>query len=930
MKPFRKKLISALLIMSLLFLLPADVFALQGNPDEMPAETAPVMSAGENADTSSLIRIRDTVFNINENASDWSNGSGWRNDLANHYIAFVNYNGSDTSLTTSEKEVTLAMSGLNRLGNISAGNHVNIIGTGILLLDGIEMAEGAELRIQPDTRVHAKGSVAVFLKQSGNIYTLLNRPDVPGILDEAYTVPANTALSLPSGTSLDLCAMAVKKEIYIDDTGKELTDIHYYVNENSSVVTTPDHGGTVTIETTAAQLTIPATSSLTVAEGAAVNLHEINYYNSKTVSKLTAGGTLNLFGTICGNKGTVAVQGGGILAGSGSVSDAFVYLDVTAATSDQIRYMTDNVIASVSSEKNWNPILDNSTLILQNVDTALGSLSVSGRSCIAYRKNTSVGSIAIADGGVLELLATGSIKDDAAMTLNGAVTGGSLRFGSGRFVIGAGCTITSNTGITSSVDEYDAIICDYTGALPVSDFPAVLTGQKAEELQKASADDIRLDSVYIAGTIWPWQYYSANIGSAKPGTDESRIKRGDNNAAPAEDILAAAGYQNLSDADNKIYFVEALGMDSDGRLSCDVYGIAEMIDLTNVYLLRTVVLTLRETAEGGGASTSTNTTYTGTGVLGNNTGSLLGGASTMIYKGTGRKEPDLNKDSNENNNNNNNNNNNSNNNNNNNNDNNNNNNNNNNNDNNNNNNNNNNNTNSNTNTNNNNGNNKTNNTGNNNTNNSRQNRAGRTGTGTTGIRTGGQASQSNARTGASRTVSENGTDSSDAAGGTGTGRSDAEETADAADGTGVLKPEKEAGRAGTSGTIEVVVEDVTYNSAAAGAPIYRKLSAWEGDKKITELTNSVRVTVPRAFGEKTGKALYAVFVDQNEEIFVFPVIYDKNKDKFQFDSGKTGNFVITALDNGYPAGSAELFKQCRASREVRILTALMRVYSFWS
>ena len=183
MKHSARILISVLTGLSVFFALPSSASASAMDSFVLNEQ----QSIDAKTDTKDLVRIRNKVFRITDNASEWNGSSGWRNDPDNGYIVFVNYDGSGTSLTTGDVEVTLAMSGLNRLKKISAGQTVNIIGTGILLLDGIEMAAGAELNVQPDTNIHTTGSVAVFLKQTDNTYLMINGPDVPGILDESYT-----------------------------------------------------------------------------------------------------------------------------------------------------------------------------------------------------------------------------------------------------------------------------------------------------------------------------------------------------------------------------------------------------------------------------------------------------------------------------------------------------------------------------------------------------------------------------------------------------------------------------------------------------------------------------------------------------------------------------------------------------------------------
>ena len=133
---------------------------------------------------------------------------------------------------------------------------------------------------------------------------------------------------------------------------------------------------------------------------------------------------------------------------------------------------------------------------------------------------------------------------------------------------------------------------------------------------------------------------------------------------------------------------------------------------------------------------------------------------------------------------------------------------------------------------------------------------------------------------------------------------------------------------GTFGNARVSIEDETYPSAKTNVPAYRKLSVRIGGKTVTDLPEMITVETVLAKDETYGETLYVVFVDENENLKVFPAAYDKKDKKCRFETDETGNFVFVQLDE-VPLSESELIKACRASDEVRILIMIMRLQAFW-
>ena len=164
-------------------------------------------SAAKAAGTTSAktIHIGDTAFDSGDDeSSDWSDGKGWRN-VAGQYVAMVDFDGSGAEISADEGVITLAVAGVNRIGTLKGNCSYNIVGSGIVLIDSIEIEDGNDISLMPNTAVYDEGSAAVFLLQDDGTYLLING-SIPGILDETYALDG-VDLVVPDGSSLKLSAM---------------------------------------------------------------------------------------------------------------------------------------------------------------------------------------------------------------------------------------------------------------------------------------------------------------------------------------------------------------------------------------------------------------------------------------------------------------------------------------------------------------------------------------------------------------------------------------------------------------------------------------------------------------------------------------------------------------------------------------------------
>ena len=891
MKHSARILISVLTGLSVFFALPSSASASAMDSFVLNEQ----QSIDAKTDTKDLVRIRNKVFRITDNASEWNGSSGWRNDPDNGYIVFVNYDGSGTSLTTGDVEVTLAMSGLNRLKKISAGQTVNIIGTGILLLDGIEMAAGAELNVQPDTNIHTTGSVAVFLKQTDNTYLMINGPDVPGILDESYTLPADTHLTVPSRSTLDLTVIIVKTEEYADENGTPVRDTTYYVNDVDDTITKASKGGTVSLTETTGQLTIPASSSLSISENGTLNVHTIEFRLAYE-AKLLVEGSLVLDGTV--DDGTIDIRNGGVLAGSGTMKNGTVFLNAVPETSGQIKYENSVVyLTGITQGKKLNPILSDSILMVHAVPADLGNVTASGDSVIGYRTGTDADRIDIVEGGNLLLGSMSPMGEDIVMTLKGSLSGGVLTLGGGRFIV------DPNIEISSDIQYRSVVVFDGTEKQTVSDWPAVLNAAEAAAALEDSADTVRLLYANVEQHKRREGYF---IMTVTDGPAEYGISRGEDDSAAAGDVLTAAG---VSEDEREFSWVEAFRYDEENGLSYAIYMYGDTIDLTGTFLLRAYTVHKVEDSSGGSTSTSTNTEFTGTGKLGNNTGTLTGGTATMIWQGTGSSEPDFgNKDKDK--------------------------------------------------------------------EKKPEQKDDETSSGddnsgqvipyeeetaaapvTQPVRpqTAPAVQQPDDRLSPSVTAGRNGQytlsvyrngrqlDDLNGRKVTAEVRFPEGVTEDTVcyavfeqNGKDLWIPAVydkdrnilsfEANMPGTFRIAKANVEDVIFSGL--DTPVYRELTVQAGNDELKELPVPVSVKVPHR-DEPAGKYHYAVFADEDENIHVYPAVFDADSSRYLFDSGMPGSFVIVGLDKEYEEGSEALYEACRNDSAVRVLMTLLKVYAFW-
>ena len=154
------------------------------DPEDGPADAGDSGEAGDTGDTGDTgidtepgtVSIGDTTFtpgvdpsidlsgDTTEDENDlFGFDAGASDDASDDSFYMVNYDGSGESLTSENSDINIVAAGLNQLGSIIADGDVNITGTGILLVDEIQLAEGCGFFLHPIEGMYESGSVAVFL-----------------------------------------------------------------------------------------------------------------------------------------------------------------------------------------------------------------------------------------------------------------------------------------------------------------------------------------------------------------------------------------------------------------------------------------------------------------------------------------------------------------------------------------------------------------------------------------------------------------------------------------------------------------------------------------------------------------------------------------------------------------------------------------------
>lgn len=580
-------------------------------------------------DAAGTIHIGDTSFDPeDEESSHWQDGKGWKN-ISGQYVAMVDYDGREETITADGGVVTLAVAGVNRIGSLTGDCSIQIIGTGIVLIDNLELGEGNFLSLHPNTALYEEGSAAVFVKnQEDGTYRLING-EVTALLDEEYILE-NTDLTIPDGCKVVLSAISEVIDGEIVEYGSRV------VIGNGSTLTVGE-GASVSMKKIKSQLPHIGVSEVTIE------------------AELIIQGAVNVLGVIEG--GFIDIEDGGTLSGTGSVKSSEVCLEPKGNLDVSVEKSTLTINGnSDGSIRTASATVNDSIIYLKGSGIDLANLNVSGSSTLSVDAReydddpfNKVGNITLSQGANLDIAVntydngidngTGydnlvNLRDglkDSYLEIYGKIKGGTVS-------VLAGCVRYTGT----ETDVFPAVPEGYISRVIVNGNGITSTDDPLNMTQAAAASQAVQAEIPVIGYMvydeWDTQKGMFRVWKVNTIYNVGPVAR--NVTYP--DLLNMTG---LLDEDGQVWSdynvaVELIYSDfsrdliktsevshtsEDGTLDW------EPISLNNVVLIR--VLEYWATGGFGGSSnTHVSSTFTGSGVIGGpGSGSMTTGSGTVVY-----------------------------------------------------------------------------------------------------------------------------------------------------------------------------------------------------------------------------------------------------------------------------------------------------------
>ena len=622
-----------------------------------PVEEIMTVSSGEAAldaasdsgtqQTEALLVIGDQELDFTEAAS----GEGWSYDADGRFVYLKGFDGSTQIVGTAGSDLTIRNSGLNRIGTLVVDGDLNLVGSGILLIDSLELAEGKELNLQANTAIYddKSCSVAVFLKRTqevtddeGNVidtlcyYELINKT-MPGVLDEDCVIPEGVTLRLPDNTSL-LLQSVVKLTRYTSATE---TSSQYFTEEEQ------EYNGMDWWKATAPQLLISRTAKLIVDQLAAITCHAVTVtrtFSDETQTKvfrpsIRVEGDLSFDGSIDG--AVVDFGSEGVYEGEGVITNSAV------------------VVRGGRSEALAPLELSGSVLSLQGENALVEDLHFVGDNTLVYTGENTLSSVRL-EGGVLAIQTPAAYSGEDVLhfdgTLSGALSGAKLVLQSGILALENSCSI-SGLQIEDkwSIPELTAAFYDImtdadgntTGTGAIYDYRGVMTGSDTPRIvhdpQKSDPN-----AAIPAEITSYYDFKSENFGqSGRESFYEGSYDIGAYPVSGAAEELSYDALRNYYVAQGKLtggkygHYCFLLETEQNGSFGYTVlsYNSTQTVPAGTVTRIRVIVRSPDPMQGGGGTVSDTITVFTGNGNLGQNAGSMTGGAGTPVLSGGGISTP---------------------------------------------------------------------------------------------------------------------------------------------------------------------------------------------------------------------------------------------------------------------------------------------------
>ena len=554
-------------------------------PETLEASRRASGSTG-NAEKAENITIDGTSIDGSEDSS----GNGWIYEKESGRIVLRDYTGS-ADITSDGTGVEIVSTGYNRIGTLSCDGDINVIGTGVLLVDKVELAEGCSFNLLPLQEYYGEdgGSVAVFLQQEDGSYMLING-NVKGIIDEKLELPEDIRLVLPADSLLELQALIFRVETDEDGNRTGVTDISgnsytdYHDNQKEC------YGGHLYV------------GDLTLNKGATIKLNRVS---DVIISSLTVVGSLVNDGVI--NGGLVDAVG---YSGSGIIENSQITLSQGQTTSIKLRD------ANVSLERG---------------DYTLNELNITGNCELYYEGNVELKKIKSSSNGSLSIYSRNIFNDNRIVKITDEIEKVSVVIKSAITELEADLKVNE---ATVSNQTYGGPVFDYSGkgAVSYGINGSVYLGPK--DIIMPEADSIPVVSLALLDTRKPLLYYTweENVNEEEVYiqlADYNVSEKNEEGLITYNDLLSSyVPEEILSEFGVSPFLFEVLRC-KNGRLSMTIlgYGYQQSTDADGVFLIRKVVRTPTEENSGGSAMTTTHASQTGSG--------NIGGNSKPIFTGTG-------------------------------------------------------------------------------------------------------------------------------------------------------------------------------------------------------------------------------------------------------------------------------------------------------
>ena len=588
------------------------------------------------------ININGTQFSPDDDESScWSNGTGWKN-VAGQYVAMVDYSGGGT-ISADGGTLTLSVAGVNRIGSLSGNCSVQIVGTGIVLIDSIDITEGNTITLHPNTALYDEGSAAVFLLQDdGTTYLLLNG-GIPGILDETYSLD-DLQLRIPDGSSLMLGAAAVRTESWVEN-GQPKEEVTVYTNDVPFEAFDSVHDGMVELKGAVASVVLGKNSTLTVDSEASIVLKSVQIGIGTECAELIVQGILDIEGVVEG--GFVTLDEGGSVTGEGTLQSTEVTLNPQSSLSTSVLLDNSRLRINGDGMTVTPPKLKDSIIYLDGQSITIPLLNASGTSYVGM--NTldenggfcSIGDINLDSGSTLNVVCnnheyvpytTGELPryvEDCVLTIRGSITGGTVNAYAG--LVEYTGTQTDNLPIA----PYDSAARVYYTAADTesTNDPLNMTAEAAAAL--AQTDTIPMMTFVVVDTLVSNEFLSRKW-IIEGATALEPIERKTDQSYTCASFLEECGITgttitpgHLSEEARYFTAVEII----DRYLNRQRYFMDDRtpFDLNDVIMVR-VLDCIGRGGQGGSSSTHSETNFTGNGELGGTgAGSTQTGDGKVIF-----------------------------------------------------------------------------------------------------------------------------------------------------------------------------------------------------------------------------------------------------------------------------------------------------------